>query len=150
MITYQTGKPENIIAEADFLQIKKLLRELAPNKKKSEKDIENALAGFKKQPMTHIVLARDDKKIVGMGLQIFIQNWFGLHSFLHDIVIEEKYRGKEYGIFARFSELFLENDKKTGSKFCDLTCGKGRVAAHKAYQKNGFIPRESTVFRRKA
>jgi hypothetical protein len=149
MITYQIDKPANIIIEKDFPAIESLLHELAPNKKVNVKDIRRAVFAFGNQSMTYIVLARDAEKIVGMGTQIFIQNWFGRHSFLHDIVIEKKYRGKEFGIFSRMSEIFKENDKKMGSQFCDLTCGIERIAAHKAYQKHGFEKRDSIPFRRK-
>jgi hypothetical protein len=149
MITYQIDKPGNIITEKDFLAIESLLRELAPDHKRTVKDIRRAIVGFEKQPMMYIVVAREGEKIVGMGTQIFIQNWFGLHSFLHDMVIEKKYRGKEYGIFGKIAEMFAENDKKMGSRFCDLTCGIGRVAAHKAYKKHGFEKRDSLVLRRK-
>jgi hypothetical protein len=148
MITYQIGTPQNIVSENDFGQIEALLHELAPDSKINIKDVRRALIGYGEQPMTYLVLARDREKIVGMGTQIFVQNWFGRHSFLHDMVIEKKYRGKEYGIFAKIAEMFAENDKKMGSKFCDLTCGIGRVAAHKAYKKHGFEKRDSLVLRR--
>ena len=42
----------------------------------------------------------------------------------------------------------LDIAKNSGAMYVQLTCSYNRVAAHKLYEKCGFIKRESDIFRK--
>ena len=88
---------------------------------------------------------RDGKKIVGMGLTVFIQTPVGLRARLEDMVIDEGYRGK--GLGGMLTRRLISEAKKKKARWIEFTSRKGRVATNRFYRKFGFKPRNTNVYR---
>ena len=98
-------------------------------------------------PNTIFVAAKDDKRIVGMGLVFLAQKFAGKIGLVESIVVLDSYRGQ--GLGRKIMELLIFESKKAGVKGLDLTSHPDRVAANALYQKLGFEQRETNVYRLK-
>ncbi len=62
------------------------------------------------------------------------------------VCVDIKYRG--VGIGSKMMDFILKFAKENNISRLELTSGNNRIAAHKLYEKYGFIKRDTTVFRR--
>lgn len=74
--------------------------------------------------------------IVGMASIYFRQTLMGKFGIIEDVVVSESYLGK--GIGDKLIRALIEEAKKRGVKYIELTCNPRRIAAKKLYQKHGF------------
>ena len=65
---------------------------------------------------------------------------------LHYICVSSKYRG--LGIANEMMKFIIDYSNKNGYKRIELTSNNQRLAAHKLYEKYGFIIRDTSVYRK--
>jgi ribosomal protein S18 acetylase RimI-like enzyme len=96
-------------------------------------------------PASDVLLAREDGRILGTLTLITFRIPTGVRSWIEDVVVDDAARGKGVGdILNRFA---LEVARGHGAKTVDLTSRPSREAANRLYQRIGFLPRETNIYR---
>ena len=97
---------------------------------------------------TTLFIARDPElggKIVGsLSLATFTIPT-GTRSWIEDVVVDTEMRGR--GIGEALTRRALEKARELGAKTVDLTSRPSREAANRLYQKVGFQPRQTNIYR---
>ena len=62
------------------------------------------------------------------------------------VCVSSKYRG--LGVSDKIMEYAYNYAKENGAMYLQLTCSYKRVAAHKLYERCGYIKRDSDIYRR--
>lgn len=159
MISYFTGRVGDVVDIHDLGDINRELAELSSHSLSAD---ETTLRNLSEQANTYIILARTAEnfgekgfakergRIVGMLLVNFLQKWNGRYGYIDDVVVRSEYRGKKYGIADALLEEADTLCKNRGAMFADLTCGKNpeRDAAHRVYQRCGFLSRNTVPYRK--
>ena len=120
----------------------KLLSQLAGSRRRISLAL---LRRIVKDKSAALVMARDRKKIIGMGTIVFLAVPGGFHARLEDVVIDEQYRGKGLGRALTKKLIAIARGKK--AEYVELTSRPSRVAANALYQKMGFEKKETNVYR---
>lgn len=94
-----------------------------------------------------VVAAKDGEKIVGMGMLYIVIKPRGHYAYLEDMMVDEGYRGQ--GIGEKIGRALIESARARGIQTIELSARPSRVAANKLYQKLGFEPKETNVYRMK-
>lgn len=96
----------------------------------------------------HEIVAVVDSHVVGYLLLTKVYNPIKDASYyLVDYVcVSSEYRKK--GIAKKMLDYSYKIAKKESSIYLQLTCSTFRIAAHKLYEKCGFVKRESDIFRK--
>ncbi len=75
--------------------------------------------------------------------------WFriptGVRAWIEDVVVDEAARGR--GVGEALNRVALERAGELGAKTVDLTSRPKREAANRLYQRIGFEPRDTNVYR---
>jgi ribosomal protein S18 acetylase RimI-like enzyme len=75
--------------------------------------------------------------------------WFriptGVRAWIEDVVVDEAARGK--GVGEELNRHALDVARSLGARTVDLTSRPSREAANRLYQRIGFEPRETNVYR---
>lgn len=75
--------------------------------------------------------------------------WFriptGVRAWIEDVVVDEAARGR--GVGEALNREALDRARVLGAKTVDLTSRPSREAANRLYQRLGFEPRETNVYR---
>lgn len=90
-------------------------------------------------------VVRDEVKIIGMGLAVFIRTPRGLRARIEDVVIDRTHRRKSLG--SLLVRRLVSEIKKRGALWIELTSRKDRIGANQFYKKLGFKPRDANVYR---
>ena len=69
----------------------------------------------------------------------------GTRAWIEDVVVDEAARGS--GVGAALNQAALDHARARGAKTVDLTSRPSREAANRLYQRLGFEPRETNVYR---
>src|ERR1700758_686861 len=98
-------------------------------------------------PATTLFVARDGTggEIVGMLTLILVRIPTGVRAWIEDVVVAEEARGMGCG--EALSRAALEAASGAGARTVDLTSRPSRDAANRLYQRLGFEPRETNVYR---
>jgi ribosomal protein S18 acetylase RimI-like enzyme len=96
-------------------------------------------------PACRLFVARLDGRVVGSLTLVLFRIPTGLRAWIEDVVVDEAARGS--GVGAELNKAALEEAKRFGAKTVDLTSRPSREAANRLYQRLGFAPRNSTVYR---
>jgi ribosomal protein S18 acetylase RimI-like enzyme len=97
-------------------------------------------------PVTTILVARDaDGSIVGSLTLAVFRTPTGMRAWIEDVVVDESARGQGAGAALVEEALRLADD--AGARTVDLTSRPSRGAANRLYEKIGFRPRETNVYR---
>jgi phosphinothricin acetyltransferase len=94
---------------------------------------------------TRVVVVRDAERIVGMATLYIIPKIGKKNGLLEDVIVSADYRGQ--GLGERLVRTVLEMAKSLGLVSITLTSNPVRVAAHRLYQKVGFVIKDSDVMR---
>lgn len=97
------------------------------------------------QENVEVLVARDGKKIIGMGAIIFACVPSGCSASIEDVVVDEAYRGR--GIGRKMMERLIAHARRKRADFIELTSRPSRVAANKLYKTLGFKRRKTNVYR---
>ena len=105
-------------------------------------DLEEIVAS----PATRLLVVRDDDdRIHGMLTLVLARVPTGLRAHIEDVVVDEAARGQGAGELLMREALELA--ESAGARSVDLTSSPGREAAHRLYQRLGFEPRDTSVYR---
>ncbi len=83
--------------------------------------------------------------IVGAATLAVVLAPSGAHARIEDVVVDSNYRGQ--GIGQALTLALLDYARQVGVKYVALTSNPRREAANKLYQKLGFIPWQTNVYR---
>ncbi|MGW0521750.1 GNAT family N-acetyltransferase [Crossiella sp. NPDC003009] len=92
-----------------------------------------------------VLLARGGGRIVGTLTLVMFPVPSGLRARIEDVVVDEAARGQRVG--AALTEEALRIAREAGARSVDLTSRPSRGAANRLYERLGFQPRESRVYR---
>jgi ribosomal protein S18 acetylase RimI-like enzyme len=92
-----------------------------------------------------LLVARSGGVIVGMLTLVSFPLPSGLRARIEDVVVDRDARGQGAG--TALTRAALELAERQGARSVDLTSRSSRVAANRLYQRLGFEPRDSNVYR---
>ena len=107
----------------------------------SDADIERIVAS----PASRLLVARDGEAVVGMLTLALFPLPSGIRAWIEDVVVDERGRGR--GIGEALNRAALDLARREGARTVDLTSRPSRTAANRLYQRIGFVPRETNVYR---
>jgi ribosomal protein S18 acetylase RimI-like enzyme len=96
-------------------------------------------------PAVTLLIARASGKIVGTLTLVMFPIPTGLRAWIEDVVVDEE-AGRQ-GIGTQLSVEALRIARAAGARTVDLTSRPSREAAGRLYEKVGFTPRETRVYR---
>lgn len=97
-------------------------------------------------PATDLFIAIDDDgTIVGMATLATFRIPTGLRAWIEDVVVDEAGRGR--GVGEALTNAMVDRAREIGCRTVDLTSRPSREAANRLYQRAGFQPRETNVYR---
>jgi ribosomal protein S18 acetylase RimI-like enzyme len=104
------------------------------------------LASIVSSPATDLFVATDDDgTVLGMATLAVFRIPTGLRAWIEDVVVDEAGRGQ--GVGAALNRAMIDRARELGCVTVDLTSRPSREAANRLYQKLGFEPRETNVYR---
>jgi ribosomal protein S18 acetylase RimI-like enzyme len=109
---------------------------------------EDELAAIVDSPASILLLAvdRDDHDAILGSMTLA---WFriptGVRAWIEDVVVDRDARGK--GVGEALNLHAIERARLLGARTIDLTSRPSREAANRLYQRIGFKPRETNVYR---
>jgi ribosomal protein S18 acetylase RimI-like enzyme len=104
-----------------------------------------ALGAIVDRPGTRLLVARLDNEIVGTLTLVTFPIPTGLRAWIEDVVVDEAVRGR--GVGAALTRRAVQLANGDGARTVDLTSRPARQAANQLYQRLGFRPRDTRVFR---
>jgi GNAT superfamily N-acetyltransferase len=107
----------------------------------------DAVAAIVDDPFSVLYLARMDGRIVGSLTLAMYQIPTGLKAWIEDVVVDESARG--HGVGEALSMAAVEEARRRGAKDVSLTSRPFRESANRLYQRLGFQPYETTLYRYK-
>lgn len=97
-------------------------------------------------PDTHLLVARDgEDTIIGTTTLVVFRIPTGVRAWIEDVVVDADAGGQ--GVGKAITRAALDLAKREGAKTVDLTSRPSREAANGMYQRIGFEPRETNVWR---
>lgn len=95
---------------------------------------------------THLLVARDDDgALLGTLTLVVFRLLTGTRSLIEDVVVSEQARGK--GVGAALVNEAIRVASQRRARNIDLTSRPSREAANRLYERCGFVPRETNVYR---
>lgn len=94
---------------------------------------------------TILLMCRDEGKLVGSLSLVVFRIPTGVRAWIEDVVVDDSMRGKGYG--EALTRAALERAREDGAKTVDLTSRPSREAANRLYQRVGFEPRQTNLYR---
>ena len=94
---------------------------------------------------TVLLVAVDAEVIVGSMTLVLFRIPTGMRAWIEDVVVDGESRGK--GVGAALIRRALEIAANRGARTVDLTSRPSREAANRLYQRLGFEPRSTNVYR---
>jgi len=92
-----------------------------------------------------MLVARVDGVILGTLTLITFRIPTGVRAWIEDVVVDDAARG--HGVGDKLNRFALDLAKAKGAKTVDLTSRPSREAANRLYQRIGFQPRDTNVYR---
>lgn len=96
-------------------------------------------------PATLLLVSRVDGKIAGTLTLALFQIPSGIRAWIEDVIVDEAERGRGIGQELMLEALRLAQD--AGVRTVDLTSRASREAAGRLYERVGFEPRSTRVYR---
>ena len=107
---------------------------------------EAELAEVVGSPASVLLVARDDSgRIAGSLTLVLFRIPTGMRAWIEDVVVDQAYRGQ--GVGEALSREALARAQAAGARTVDLTSRANREAANRLYQRLGFVPRDTNVYR---
>jgi ribosomal protein S18 acetylase RimI-like enzyme len=100
---------------------------------------------------THLLVALDGDgpglggHVVGSMTLVVFTIPTGVRAWIEDVVVDSAARGQ--GVGELLNRSALEVAERRGARTVDLTSRPSREAANRLYQRIGFVPRETNVYR---
>ncbi len=97
-------------------------------------------------PATRLLAARgEDGAVLGMLTLALFRLPTGIRAWIEDVVVDEAARSRGAG--EALSRHALELARDAGARTVELTSRPSRAAANRLYQRLGFAPRDTNVYR---
>jgi ribosomal protein S18 acetylase RimI-like enzyme len=104
------------------------------------------LAELVGSPATRLLLAvEDDGAVLGSLTLALFRIPTGLRAWIEDVVVDDAARGR--GVGEALNRYAIDVAAERGARSVDLTSRPSREAANRLYQRLGFEPRETNVYR---
>ena len=103
------------------------------------------LAEIVASPDSLLYLARHDGRIAGSLTLAFYRIPTGLKAWIEDVVVDESARGQ--GVGEALNNAAIDEARRRGAKHVSLTSRASRETANRLYQRLGFSPYETNVYR---
>ncbi|MDC0547470.1 GNAT family N-acetyltransferase [Opitutales bacterium] len=130
--------------EAVLTSVNRLLPQLS----KSAKLIDiKQLNRLTESECTRLYFAKEGTEVLGMLSLVVFPIPTGIKSWIEDVVVDERARGK--GVGKALMKKALAEAENLGTKSIDLTSRPSRETANKLYQSIGYQERETNVYRYK-
>ena len=137
-------KELNKLTENQISEIRKLMKELAPDILVSSEVLESVVAS----PYNHLFAALDNEHIVGCAALCVFDSPTGRKASVEDVVVLSSFRGQ--GLGKRLMEHLIDYaSENLGDIDLHLTSHPTRVAANALYQSLGFEKRDTNFYRMK-
>ena len=95
--------------------------------------------------ITQFVARSDDGTIVGVSTLAVFRIPTAWRAWIEDVITDEAARGQ--GVGEALTRAMLDRARELGCATVDLTSRASREAANRLYQRVGFEPRETNVWR---
>jgi ribosomal protein S18 acetylase RimI-like enzyme len=95
-----------------------------------------------------LLVARDpdhEDRIVGSLTLVLFRIPTGVRAWIEDVVTDDAARGR--GVATALNLYAIEHARRAGARTVDLTSRPDREAANRLYQRIGFEPRKTNVYR---
>ena len=92
-----------------------------------------------------LYLARSDGRIVGSLTLAFYRIPTGLKAWIEDVVVDESARGQ--GVGEALNTTAIDEARRRGAKNVSLTSRASRDSANRLYQRLGFKPYDTNIYR---
>jgi len=92
-----------------------------------------------------LFVAEHDGVIVGSLTLVLFRIPTGVRAWIEDVVVDSEARG--LGVGRALNEAALDRARDAGATTVDLTSRPSREAANRLYQRIGFVPRSTNVYR---
>jgi ribosomal protein S18 acetylase RimI-like enzyme len=97
-------------------------------------------------PATDLFIALDDSgTIIGTATLVTFRIPTGMRAWIEDVIVDENATNR--GVATAMTNAMLDRARKLGCVSVDLTSRPSREAANHVYQKVGFEPRVTNVYR---
>ena len=103
------------------------------------------LAEIVASPDSVLYLARHDGRIVGSLTLAFYRIPTGLKAWIEDVVVDESARGQ--GVGEALNNAAIDEARRRGAKNLSLTSRASRETANRLYQRLGFEPYDTNIYR---
>lgn len=96
-------------------------------------------------PASDVLIARVDGQVAGTLTLVTFRIPTGVRAWIEDVVVDDAARG--HGVGDALNKFALQLARDKGAKTVDLTSRPSREAANRLYQRIGFRPRQTNVYR---
>lgn len=99
-------------------------------------------------PASHLLVAEAHGEVLGSLTLVVFRIPTGLRAWIEDVVVDGEARGR--GVGEAMNRFALDLAESLGCRTVDLTSRPSRKAANRLYQRLGFVPRDTNVYRYEA
>ncbi|HEX4903051.1 MAG TPA: GNAT family N-acetyltransferase [Acidimicrobiales bacterium] len=104
------------------------------------------LVDIVRSPSTDLFLVTDDDgTVLGTATLVTFAIPTGRRAWIEDVVVDDAARGK--GVGGALTRAMVDRAEELGCTTVDLTSRPSREAANRLYQREGFEPRDTNVYR---
>ena len=103
------------------------------------------LAEIVRSPDSVLFVARVEGRLAGSLTLAFYRIPTGLKAWIEDVVVDASARG--HGVGAALSEAAIDEARRRGAKNVSLTSRPSRDVANRLYQRLGFVPYDTNLYR---
>ena len=137
---------ETYIATEVTAELREAMDRLVPQLSKSNPPpTDEALQEMIDSDASILFMARDETGILGTLTLILFRIPTGIRAWIEDVIVDEAARGK--GVGRILNEAAIDHALAQGAITVDLTSRPSREAANRLYQRIGFLPRDTNVYR---
>jgi len=131
-----TGQIEELTAESDLREAYPVMDQLRPVGEEAFLDLVEGMRASEDYRLFALRDGPDDEIRALAGLAVGVTLYHGRHVWVHDLVVDEPYRGEGYG-----SRLLAWVEDWADARDCsrvELASGLWRDDAHEFYEQNGM------------
>jgi len=141
------GRVSAEIRPADVVdqQLVEAMATLIPQLSSSPPPTQPQLREIVDSPDSVLYLAWLDGRIVGTLTLAFYRMPTGLKAWIEDVVVDRSARG--HGVGEALNRAAMAEAARRGAKNVNLTSRSKREAANRLYQRLGFVPYDTNVYR---
>jgi len=107
--------------------------------------VEDVKAMLASDAITQLVVRDDGGDIVGVATLVAFRIPTGMRAWVEDVITDDGARGQ--GVGEALTRALIERARELGCSTVDLTSRPSREAANRLYQRVGFEPRATNVYR---